>query len=77
MRPVKYYQVACYDKLRDGKCFDEMFLGPDEQDIAMDYLMSDTDDWDTQYRVFVHFENGDIYELCMVKEEKYVRETRD
>ena len=65
---IKQYQVAWYDMTNDGVCFDEDFFSPDEIDKVMPFVetVEDADNEDRS-KVFVHFDNGDIYELKMEK----------
>lgn len=65
---IKQYQVAFYDMLRNGTCFDESFYGPDEIDEVMPYVETIEDvGKNDRTRVFVHFDDGDIYELKLEK----------
>ena len=61
---IKKYQVAWYDMEHKGDCFDESFYAPNEIDMVMPYIetVEDVNNSDRS-RVFVHFDNGDIYEL--------------
>lgn len=65
---IKQYQVVFYDMTNDGKCFDEDFYSPDEIGKVMPFVetVEDTGN-DDRTRVFVHFDNGDQYELKMEK----------
>lgn len=65
---IKCYQVAFYDMTMGGICFDESFFAPDEIDKVMPYVetVEDVTNEDRS-KVFVHFDNGDIYELKMEK----------
>jgi hypothetical protein len=65
---IKRYQVAFYDMVIDGMCFDEDFYSPDEINKVMPYIetIEDINNRDRS-KVFVHFDNGDIYELKMEK----------
>lgn len=62
------YQVAFYDMTRDGKCFDESFFKPDDIDKVITYVetIEDKNNQD-RIRVFVQFDNGDRYEIKLVK----------
>lgn len=65
---VKQYQVAWYDMTKDGSCFDEAFYDPAELDIVISYVETIEDiNNNDRSRVFVHFDNGDIYELKLEK----------
>ena len=65
---IRKYQIAFYDMTRDGCCFDEMFCSPNEIDKVMPFVetIEDADSYE-RTKVFVHFDNGDIYELKMEK----------
>lgn len=65
---IKQYQVAWYDMTRDGKCFDEAFYSPYEIDKAITYVetVEDVENSD-RARVFAHFDDGDVYELKLIK----------
>ena len=65
---LDHFQVAWYDMERDGKCFDESFYDENEVDHVIPYVetIEDINNADRS-RVFVHFDNGDIYELKMEK----------
>lgn len=68
---VKEYQVAWYDMDMDGSCFDESFYQPDEIGMVIPYVETIEDEnHHDRSRVFVHFDNGDIYELKLEKIEK-------
>lgn len=65
---IKQYQVAFYDMTNDGKCFDEDFYSPDEIGKVMPFVETVEDVGnDDRTKVFVHFDNGDQYELKMEK----------
>ena len=65
---VKNYHVAFYDMTRDGGCFDETFYKPEEIDKAIVYAETVEDEGrNYRTRVFVHMDDGDIYELKLVK----------
>ena len=63
---VTCYHVAFYDV--KGMCFDEDYYLPDEIHKVIPYVetIEDVDKQDRS-KVFVHFGNGDIYELKMEK----------
>jgi hypothetical protein len=65
---IKQYQVAWYDVTMDDICFDESFYSPDRIGEVMPYVetVEDVGSYD-RTKVFVHFDNGDIYELKMEK----------
>ncbi|MEE1301621.1 MAG: hypothetical protein UHD64_02460 [Bacteroidales bacterium] len=65
---IKQYQVAWYDMTNNGNCFDEDFFSSDEIDKVMPFVetVEDVDNEDRS-KVFVHFDNGDVYELKMEK----------
>ena len=68
---VKSYHVAFYDMTNDEGCFDESFFKPDEVVRAMPYVETIEDEGkDDRTRVFVHFDDGDMYELKLVKVDK-------
>lgn len=72
---IKNYQVAFYDMTRGGSCFDESFFEPEEIDKVMPYVETVEDVGNNdRTRVFVCFDDGDRYELKLVKlndEQKY------
>lgn len=65
---VKYFQICWYDMNRNGKCFDEDCVHPDGINRVIPYVetIEDENNQDRS-RVFVHMDNGDIYELSMKK----------
>ena len=67
---VKHFQIAWYDMQRNGNgdCFDEDFVSPDGIDRVIPYVetVEDKNNSDRS-RVFVHMDNGDVYELLMKK----------
>lgn len=65
---VKCFQIAWYDMQRNGKCFDEDYVHPDGIDRVIPYVetVEDENNQDRR-RVFVHMDNGDVYELKMQK----------
>jgi uncharacterized membrane protein len=65
---IKEYQVAWYDMENDGRCFDESFYKPEEIDKIITYVetIEDEDNCDRS-RVFVHFNDGEEYELKLVR----------
>lgn len=74
---VKHVQVAWYDMERDGDCFDESFVFPSPEDesktlsnigMVLPYVETAEDkDKSDRSRVFVRFDNDDVYELKMEK----------
>lgn len=65
---VDHYQVAFYDMDMNGDCFDEAFYDPDEIGAAITYVETIEDkNHHDRSRVFVHFDNGDVYELKLEK----------
>jgi hypothetical protein len=68
---IKNYHLAWYDMTRGGSCFDESFFEPDKVDRVISYVETVEDEGkDDRSRVFVHFDDGDMYELKLVKIEK-------
>ena len=64
---VKEYHVAFYDMERDGHCFDEDFFKPEDIALAIPFVETDEDkDNADRHRVFVNFDDGQIYELKLV-----------
>lgn len=68
---IKEYRVAFYDTTQNGECFDESYYSPDEINKVIPYVetIEDKDDYD-RTRVFACFDNGDIYELKLIKVNK-------
>lgn len=73
---VKRVQVAWYDMEQNGDCFDEDFVLPKDNEIKtlesigtiLPYVETVEDENKTdRSRVFVHMDNGDVYELKMEK----------
>ena len=65
---IKNYHLAWYDMTRGGSCFDESFFKPDEVGKVMPYVETVEDEGkDDRSKVFVHFDNGDMYELKLEK----------
>lgn len=65
---IKQYQVAWYDMTNEGKCFDETFFKPDEIGKIVPYVETVEDEGrDDRSRVFVYFDDGDMYELKLEK----------
>lgn len=74
---IKHVQVAWYDMDRNGECFDEDFVFPSPEDesktlanmgMCLPYVETVEDESKSdRSRVFVHFDNGDVYELKMEK----------
>lgn len=66
---VKNLQVCWYDMDRgSGDCFDESFYKPEDCDVALEYVETiEEENWCDRRRVFVHMDNGDVYELLMKK----------
>ena len=63
---VKNLQVAFYDMDHGGDCFDESFFSPKNCSEALEYVETiEEESWSDRRRVFVHMDNGDVYELSM------------
>lgn len=68
---IKNYHLAWYDMARGGSCFDESFFEPDEVGEVIPYVETIEDEGkDDRSKVFVHFDDGDMYELKLEKVEK-------
>ena len=68
---VKHYQVAWYDMDMGGNCFDESYYNPDEIDRAITHVETIEDkNHHDRSRVFVRFDNDDVYELKLEKIDK-------
>lgn len=68
---IKEYQVAWYDMENDGRCFDEGFFKPEDIGFVIPYVETEEDEGHCdRRRVFVHFDNGNQYELKLVKIDK-------
>ena len=67
--PIESFQICWYDMNKDGYCYEEDWCGPDhfcKTDIA--YLDTDENEGcSDRIRMFVHHENGSIYELRLHK----------
>ena len=62
------YQVAFYDMTMRGECFDEAFFKPEDINHVITYVETVEDEGASdRCRVFAHFDNGDEYELKLVK----------
>ena len=65
---IKKYQVAWYDMEHEGNCFDEDFYQPYDLDMAIPFVETVEDEGKSdRSRVFAHFDNGDVYELRLIK----------
>lgn len=65
---VKQFQIAWYDMERNGSCFDEDFVVTDKIDRVIPHVGTVEDEnHRDRSRVFVHMDNGDVYELKMKK----------
>lgn len=66
---VKSLHICWYDmKYFNGDCFDEDWVSPDGIDRVISYVETVEDENNTdRSRVFVHMDNGDVYELLMRK----------
>jgi len=74
---IKHVQVAWYDMKQNGDCFDESFVYPSPEDesktlanvgMVLPYVETEEDNGKSdRSRVFVHFDNDDVYELKLEK----------
>ena len=65
---IKEYQVAWYDMEHNGSCFDESFYKPYQINTVITYVETIEDINNcNRTRVFVNFDNGDVYELKLHK----------
>ena len=65
---VKHFQIAWYDMEQNGDCFDEDFIMSDGIERVIPYVETIEDENNSdRSRVFVHMDNGDVYELKMEK----------
>ena len=65
---VKQFQIAWYDMEQNGDCFDEDFVATDGINQVIPYVETVEDENNSdRSRVFVHMDNGDVYELKMEK----------
>lgn len=74
---IKHVRVAWYDMKRNGECFDESFVFPVPEDerktlenvgMILPYVETVEDKGKPdRSKVFVHFDNDDVYELKMEK----------
>ena len=68
---IKNYQICFYDMERGGSCFDEDFCSPDEIGRVIPFVETIEDEGNfDRCRVFVHFDDGDEYELKLIKVDK-------
>lgn len=69
---IKEYQVAWYDMDHcDGDCFDEAFYKPNEIGQVITYVETIEDEGcGDRRRVFVHFDDGEQYELKLIRIKK-------
>ena len=68
---IKNYQICWYDMERGGSCFDESFYLPDEIGGVIPFVETVEDEGSfDRSRVFVHFDDGDEYELKLIKVDK-------
>ena len=68
---IKNYHLAWYDMTRDGKCFDESFYEPNEIGEVIPFAETIEDEGKhDRSRVFVNFDDGDMYELKLVRVNK-------
>ena len=68
---IKNYQICWYDMERGGSCFDESFYSPDEIGVVIPFVETVEDEGGfDRSRVFVHFDDGDEYELKLIKVDK-------
>lgn len=68
---IRNYQLAWYDMTRGGSCFDESFFKPEDIGRVIHYVETVEDEGkNDRARVFVHFDDGDEYELKLVKIDK-------
>lgn len=71
---IKHYQVAWYDMERNGDCFDESFHKPENINKVITYVETIEDEGHRdRARVFAIFDDGDEYELKLVKLDKNKR----
>ena len=65
---VKSLHICWYDMENNGDCFDEDWVSPDGINRVIPYVetIEDENNQDRS-RVFVHMDNGDVYELLMRK----------
>lgn len=71
---IKNYHLAWYDMTRDGCCFDESFYEPDEIEKIIPFVETIEDEGkNDRSKVYVHFDDGDMYELKLVKVDKEER----
>lgn len=68
---IKNYQICWYDMEFGGKCFDEGFYPPEEINKVIPFVETVEDEGNfDRSRVFVHFDDGDKYELKLIKVDK-------
>ena len=62
---------------RDGSCFDESFFEPNEIEKVMPYVETVEDEGEEdRIRVFVHFDDGDMYEIKLKKIDEDCKQNR-
>lgn len=65
---IEFYQLAFYDMENGGGCFDESRFPPDAIEEVIPFVETIEDEGRSdRSRVFVYFNNGDQYELKLVK----------
>lgn len=71
---VKDYCVAWYDMTKNGDCFDERHFHSEELNKAITYVetVEDKNNQDRS-RVFVRFDNGNVYEVKFEKIDDFNR----
>lgn len=68
MPRIENYQVAWYDMERKGSCFDESFYEPSKINEVITFVETiEHINHCDRTRVFVNFDNGDVYELKLHK----------
>lgn len=65
---VSNIQLCWYDMTMGGRCFDESFFKSEEAEKVLPYAETVEDiGSEERARIFVNFDNGDVYELKLHK----------
>ena len=70
--PIDTIQIAFYDMTRDGGCFDESFINPNDFNVHyLTYIDTEENkDDNDRTRIFINMINGKTYELIAKEVDK-------